>query len=97
MTSPHRNIKKIGAKEEKKDRRLNIDIFHKFQETHLARCQPQLLHNVHMVKFSCNVNNFSSETTNSFVGLKEAEKPTSDYILPIIQKMDHREKSYGLN
>ena len=58
----------------------------------LLGVKPQLLHNVHMVKFSCNVNNFSSETTNSFVGLKEAEKPTSDYILPIIQKMDHKEK-----
>ena len=39
MTSPDRNIKKIGAKEEKKDGRLNIDIFHIFQETHVARCQ----------------------------------------------------------
>ena len=39
LTSPDRNIKKIGAKEEKKNRRLNIDIFHKLQETHVARCQ----------------------------------------------------------
>ena len=64
------------------------NIFHIFQETHVARCQASNTAQC----FLCNVNNFSSETTNSFVGLKEAEKPTSDYILPIIQKMDHKEK-----